>query len=89
MFRLGNVLWCVLWGGGGGGGYVCLCDVKSKCRLRQLLVAVSLCSGLVTYCGVCCGGGGGGGGGGGYVCLCDVKSKCRFRQLLVAVMHEV
>ena len=82
MFRLGNVLWCVLWGGGGGGGYVCLCDVKSKCRLRQLLVAVSLCSGLVTYCGVCC-------GGGGYVCLCDVKSKCRFRQLLVAVMHEV
>ena len=37
MFRLGNVLWCVLWG---GGGYVCLCDVKSKCRLRQLLVAV-------------------------------------------------
>ena len=27
-------------GGGGGGGYVCLSDVKSKCRLRQLLVAV-------------------------------------------------
>ena len=52
---------CVVGGGGGGGGgYVCLCDVKSKCRLRQLLVAVSLCSGLVTYCGVCCGGGGGG-----------------------------
>ena len=50
-------------GGGGGGGYVCLCDVKSKCRLRQLLVAVSLCSGLVTYCGVCC--------GGEYVYLCE------------------
>ena len=55
---------CVVGGGGGGGGgYVCLCDVKSKCRLRQLLVAVSLCSGLVTYCGVCC--------GGEYVYLCE------------------
>ena len=41
VFRLGNVLWCVCvvgGGGGGGGGYVCLCDVKSKCRLRQLLI---------------------------------------------------
>ena len=37
MFRLGNVLWCVLWGGGGGdmSAYV-----KSKCRFRQLLVTV-------------------------------------------------
>ena len=26
---------------------------KSECGFRQLLVAVSLCSGLVTYCGVC------------------------------------
>ena len=34
MFRLGNVLWCVV-GGGDMSAYV-----KSKCRLRQLLVAV-------------------------------------------------
>ena len=48
VFRLGNVLWCVLWGwgGGGGGGDVCLCDVKSEYGLCQLLVAVTLCSGL-------------------------------------------
>ena len=48
VFRLGNVLWCVVcvWGGGGGGGYVCLCDVKPECGLCQVLVAVTLCSGL-------------------------------------------
>ena len=38
MFRLGNVLWCVLWGGGGGGDMSAY--VKSKCRFRQLLVTV-------------------------------------------------
>ena len=53
---------CVVGGGGGGGDMSAY--VKSKCRLRQLLVAVSLCSGLVTYCGVCC--------GGEYVYLCEV-----------------
>ena len=34
MFRLGNVLWCVL-GGGDMSAYV-----MSKCRFRQLLVTV-------------------------------------------------
>ena len=53
--------------------------MKSECGLRQLLIALSLCSDLVTYYGVCCG------GGGGYVCLCDVKSEYGLCQLLVAV----